>query len=280
LSAESLVVLLGLLSAGCWGAGDFVGGLASRRRAAALVVAVSQVIGTACLLVVTLALREPFVPASDLLTSALAGAFGGLGLLLLYRAMSGGNLGVVAPVSGLTSAVVPVTYGILREGLPEATTILGVVLAFGAVWLVSGGGGVQGITVRSLAQPIVAGLCFGLYLVFLDGATGAGVLWPVLIGRLASIALIGLTAWRTGALARPTWPELRVMGVAGILDTTANTLFAFAAQLGRLDVASVLGSLYPASTVALAWLILKERLRPLQWVGVGLALAAIVLLTV
>lgn len=279
MSPELASVIFGLSSALFWGAGDFSGGLASRKHPAVLVVLVAQVIGTTFLILTVLALREPFLAADKVGVAALAGVFGGIGLLLLYRAMSHGNIGVVAPVSGLTSALVPALYGFVIEGAPDGLTLLGFLLAFGAVWLISGGAGVEHLSLRALAEPAIAGAAFGLYLIFLNQATDKGVVWPVIIGRFASMALITLAAWWTNALRLPTRAELPLMAGAGIFDSLGNSLFALAAQVGRLDVASVLSSLYPASTVSLAAIFLKERLGRVQWVGVGLALAAIVLIS-
>jgi len=279
MTPELLSVMLGLSSALFWGAGDFSGGLASRKQPAVLVVLVAQVIGTAFLLLVTLMLRDPFPDSDGVAMAALSGVFGGVGLLLLYRAMSHGNIGIVAPVSGLTSALIPSIYGFWVEGAPDLTTLAGFGLAFTAVWLISGGAGAGRLTAQMLAEPAIAGVAFGLYLILLNLATSEGVLWPVTIGRFASISLIALTAWRTGGLRRVKRADLPLMVGAGIFDTLGNTLFALAAQVGRLDVASVLSSLYPASTVTLAMIFLKERLGRVQWAGVGLALIAIVLIS-
>ncbi len=279
MTPELLCVILGLSSAVFWGAGDFSGGLASRKQPAVLVVLIAQLIGTAFLLLITFLMRDPFPDSNGIIMAALAGIFGGIGLLLLYRAMSHGNIGVVAPVSGLTSALIPSIYGFFVDGAPDVITLLGFVFAFGAVWLISGGAGTGRLTVKILAEPAIAGAAFGFYLILLNHATSEGVLWPVVIGRFASIALILVAAWRSKALHRPTRADLPLMAGAGVFDTLGNSLFAFAAQVGRLDVASVLSSLYPASTVTLAAVFLKERLGRVQWVGVGLALIAIVLIS-
>jgi uncharacterized membrane protein len=278
MTPELLAVILGLSSAVFWGAGDFSGGLASRKQPAVLVVLVAQVIGTAFLIVVTLLLGEQFPDTTGIIIAALAGAFGGVGLLLLYRAMSHGNIGVVAPVSGLTSALIPSVYAFLVDGAPDGLTLIGFLFAFGAVWLISGGAGAEHLSVRALADSAIAGAAFGFYLILLNQATSESVLWPVVIGRFASMMLIVVAAWRAKALHRPTRADLPLMAGAGIFDTLGNTLFALAAQVGRLDVASVLSSLYPASTVALAAIFLKERLGRVQWGGVGMALVAIVLI--
>lgn len=278
MTPELGAVVFGLSAAFFWGAGDFSGGLASRKHPAVLVVLFAQLIGTSLLILTALALGEIFPASDDIGIAAVAGAFGGLGLLLLYRAMSHGNIGVVAPVSGLTSALVPSVYGFFIDGAPDVQTLIGFGLAFAAVWLISGGAGAEHLSLRALAEPAFAGAAFGLYLIFLNQATADAVVWPVIIGRFASIALISLAAWRTGALRLPKRSDLPLMAAAGVFDSLGNTLFALAAQVGRLDVASVLSSLYPASTVGLAAAFLKERLGQVQWLGVGLALAAILLI--
>lgn len=278
MSPELAAVVFGLTSAFFWGAGDFSGGLASRKHPAVLVVLMAQLIGTSLLILTVLLIREPFPDGEGVKMSVGAGIFGGIGLLLLYRAMSHGNIGVVAPVSGLTSALVPSVYGFLTEGAPDGLTLLGFLLAFGAVWLISGGAGAEHLKLRALAEPALAGAAFGFYLILLNQATANGVVWPVIVGRFASILLIGVSAWRAKALYLPKRSDLPLIAGAGIFDSLGNSLFALAAQVGRLDVASVLSSLYPASTVSLAAIFLKERLNRTQWMGVGLALVAIVLI--
>jgi len=279
MTPELASVILGLTSAVFWGAGDFSGGLASRKQPAVLVVLMAQIIGTFFLIIVTLIIRDPFPDSAGMVMAIVSGIFGGLGLLLLYRAMSLGHIGIVAPVSGLTSALIPALYGFYVEGSPDVLTLIGFALAFAAVWLISGGAESRRFTPRMLINPIVAGVAFGFYLTLLSLATQNGILWPMVVGRFASILVISLTAWRLGRLHRPTRADIPLMAGAGIFDTLGNSLFALSAQVGRLDVASVLSSLYPASTVALATIFLKERLRPIQWVGVGLALIAIVLIS-
>jgi drug/metabolite transporter (DMT)-like permease len=269
-------VTLGLAAAASWGGGDFAGGLASRRASASGVVIVSQGVGIALLVLVAAALREA-MPAPDRLGWAvLAGASGASGLYALYSALASGRMAIAAPVSGVVTAVVPVLVGAAVEGPPGALRLAGFGLALIGVWLLAARvGSVREVSARELLLPLAAGVSFGLFLVFIDRATAAGVLWPLTAARATSMGVLTAIGCLTGTLRLPGRAAIGLTGLAGILDTGGNALFALAAQAGRLDVAGVLSSLYPASTVALACLLLGERLTVRQTVGVTATLAAI-----
>ena len=271
-------VIFGLASALSWGAGDFSGGLATKRAPVYGVVIVSQIIGVLLLVGLALALSERIPPPVQLMWGGVAGLGGGLGLVALYSALASGRMGVAAPVSAVVAAVIPVGFGLLTEGWPTALRLSGFGLALAAVWFISRPDE-AGLRARDLGLPLIAGLGFGLFFVALDHANDEGVLWPVVAARLASASLLTVMARLTRQPYLPGREYLGLIALSGVLDTGGNAFYALAARLGRLDVAAVLGSLYPASTVWLAWLILKERLTRLQWVGVIAALAAIVLIT-
>lgn len=277
INMDLMAVIYGLLSAACWGAGDFSGGLASRRGSVFSVVIASQVIGLVILALLALALDKEMLTPDHILWGGLAGMFGGAGLLALYRGLSQGNMSVVAPVAAVVTVVVAVIVGIVIEGLPGIQALIGFAFALGAVWFVSqtNHGKTQW---GDLKMPVAAGLGFGLFMVFLDHAGATSVLWPLVAVRVASISLLFSIATITRQPYIPGKSQLPLIAVAGILDSGGNAFFALAAQAGRLDIAAVVASLYPAMTVLLAWVVLRERISRQQWLGVVFALLAIVLI--
>jgi drug/metabolite transporter (DMT)-like permease len=271
-------ILYGLLSALTWGAGDFNGGLAAKRSNPYGVIAVAHIISLGLLLAFIPFVGEPVPPLQDWLWGGAAGFMGAIGLLLLYRSLAEGRMSVAAPVSALLAAALPVLLGIFRDGNPGAWALLGFVFALAAVWLVSGG---EGLAIRfdELRQPVIAGIAFGAFFIFMERASQTSLLWPLVAIRLVSItsmlsyALITRQAWI------PKRESLIPIILSSVLDTIGNAAYALSARTGRLDVAAVLGSLYPGATVLLAWVFLKENISRIQAVGILLALSAIILLT-
>ncbi len=279
-----LSIVFGLLSAISWGAGDFTGGLAARKVGAVRAVFYASVIGLIAVTISAWAANEAVPSLRVWLIAMLAGIFGSTGLILLYAAMANGTMSIAAPVSALLAAALPVLVGTLTEGLPETLTLIGFGFALFAVWMVSQSeGGVKDILshLADLKLPLLAGLGFGGYFIVMHRATDEGaLLWAMTGSRSSSVLLIFIymlvtrTSFRVDD--RSSFP---VIGVNGVLDLTGNAFFILAAQDGRLDVASVLSSLYPGSTVMLAWIFLHERLSRTQWIGILSALIAIVLMT-
>lgn len=275
-----LSILYGILSAGTWGAADFIGGLASKRTSPYRVLFLAEIAGLVPFIVLALTLREPMPPLSDMLVGAGSSLVGLSGLLFLYRALATGQMTIAAPVSALFAALIPVVFGFFALGLPETATLVGFALAFAAVWLISQTEITNWrFTLGDLRLPLVSGFFFGLYFLTLHRATLNAFFWPLAAARFAGLAALGIYALVSRQPAMPPreiWPACLVNGV---LDIGGNAFYVLAAQTGRIDVAAVLGALYPASTVLLAWIILKERLTWIQTVGVLLAFIAIVLFT-
>jgi drug/metabolite transporter (DMT)-like permease len=278
LTSELTSALLGLASAALWGTGDYFGGVASKRSHAVLVVLLSLVIGAVFLMSFALVLGEPLPVGRDLVYGALAGAAGSLGLVALFSGLARGPMGVVAPVSSVVAAVLPVLVAAFTEGIPDPPKLLGFTLALLAIWLLSSDASGQRFRAADLVLPVAAGLGFGVFMVLIGLASEGAVLWPLLASKASSISLMLLIALVSGASPWPGWKRLPLVAVTGILDSSGNALYALAAKIGRLDVAAVLASLTPATTVFLAWLIAKERLSIRQRVGVGMALAAVLLI--
>jgi drug/metabolite transporter (DMT)-like permease len=215
----------------------------------------------------------------DWLWGGAAGVTGAIGLLLLYRSLAEGRMSVAAPVSALLAAAIPVFVGIFQDGNPGLLVLFGFLLALAAVWLVSGGEGLR-LRFAELRQPVLAGAAFGAFFICLERAGQTSLWWPLVAIRIVSISsLLGFAT-----LTRQPWLPKRESLVpillSSVLDTLGNATYAMSARLGRLDVAAVLGSLYPGATVLLAWAFLKERITRVQTIGILLALAAIVLLTI
>jgi drug/metabolite transporter (DMT)-like permease len=271
-------ILFGLLSALTWGAGDFNGGLAAKRSNPYGVVVVAHAISLGLLLILIAIIREPIPPLRDWLWGAAAGLTGGIGLLLLYRALAEGRMSVAAPVSALLAAAIPVCVGIFQDGSPGALVLLGFLLALAAVWLVSGGEGLS-FRLADLRQPVIAGIAFGAFFICLERASQNSLWWPLVAIRIVSISSLLGYAILTRQPWLPKRESLVPILLSSVLDTVGNATYALSARMGRLDVAAVLGSLYPGATVLLAWVFLKERISRVQTIGILLALAAIVMLT-
>lgn len=277
---EWLSLIAGLGSAAAWGASDFAGGLASRRYTAIRVILVSQLIGAAGLIGLILVRREALPPPSDLFLGAAAGIGGGLGLFLLYYSLAQGKMGVAAPLTAVASAGIPLLAGIRLDGFPPPVTLAGFGLALLAIWVISHPHGGDELRPGDVVLPLLAGVGFGVYLTLLGRIESEGAVgWPLLASRVVSIATLTvvLLAWRQPPPEAAVFPWALTF-LAGIGDAAGSVLYAVAAQAGRLDVAAVLGSLYPAATVLLARGVLHERLSPRQNIGVAMVLAAVVLI--
>lgn len=278
MSSELLSVLVALGAAVAWGTGDFAGGLASRRVDSLRVVVWAQIIGTAVLLAVALLRGDPLPPWPIAGLAAVAGLAGGVGLVMLYQALAIGPMGVVAPLTAAVAGLLPVFAGIFFEGWPAAIQLAGFALALAAVWIIAGGGDGGRLQPRALVLALVSGVGFAVFLTVMARLNSYGAYWPLVFGRAASIVLLAGLALVSSAprpAGRLPWG---LIALAGLGDTAGNVLFVVATQLGRLDVAAVISSLYPAATVLLAQAFLDERLTPRQVVGVVLALVAIVLI--
>jgi len=276
-----LSIIYGLISALGWGAADFSGGLASRKSSAYQVLFLSELAGLIPLAILALLTRDPIPPFSAWVWSALASTVGTFGMLILYRAFAEGRMTIAAPVSALLAAVVPVIFGALTEGLPDPLTGAGFVLALAAVWIISRDGSAADLRVslRDLRLPLLSGIFFGSYFVLIHQATKEAYFWPLVNARLAgTLVMLGYGLALRGPILpkRESW---RLALLAGVLDVGGNVFYVLASQTGRLDVAAVLGALYPALTVLLAWLVLKEHISRSQTFGILLAFVAITLLT-
>jgi drug/metabolite transporter (DMT)-like permease len=264
-----------------WGAADFIGGIATKRTSAYRVLFLAEIAGLIPFTALALFTHESLPPITDLLWGALASLIGLSGLIFLYRALADGQMTIAAPVSALLAAFVPVIFGLFTLGIPSPTTILGFGLAFGAVWLISQKDSTNWrFTFSNLRLPLLSGIFFGFYFVILHQATLNAFYWILVAARLTGFIGLGIFALVT---RQPAMPPRELWGysmVNGVIDIAGNAFFVLSAQAGRMDVAAVLGALYPASTVFLASILLKERITRIQAIGIWLAFVAIVLFTI
>jgi drug/metabolite transporter (DMT)-like permease len=277
-----MAVLLALASAVVYGASDFLGGLASRRASVFGVVAVSQVVGLVALVALLPWLGGP-VGFADLGWGATAGLCGAVGLVVFFRALAGGTMSVIAPVTALTAAAVPVLVGVLGGDAIGRWAAVGIALALAAVVLVSAESGLSALRAArpaSVAPALAAGTAFGFFFVALDRTSADSGLTPLVTARLASLLLVVVLAAVRRRPMRVSRAALPLAALSGIGDMSANALFLLATQQpGQLAITGVLASLYPVSTVVLAQLLLRERLAKTQLTGLGAAVAAVVLIT-
>ncbi|MEA2575162.1 MAG: hypothetical protein QOH93_2460 [Chloroflexia bacterium] len=275
---EVLAVVYGLASALTWGAGDFSGGLATRRANPYGVVAISQSVGLVLLLAMALALGEPLPKPEYLVWGALAGLMGSVAVLLLYRALAMGQMGIAAPITAVLASIAPVLFGAFTQGAPSELQLAGFAIAVLGVWLLSRPRGPLGKP-EGLGVAVLAGLAIGAFLILLHQAGTTALYWPLVAARAAALVLMvpmSLLSRRSGGF--PGRRTLPLAMTSGVMDLAGNVFFVLAAQIGRLDVATVMSSLYPASTIILAAIVLKERVMGLQVVGIVAALAAIALI--
>jgi drug/metabolite transporter (DMT)-like permease len=278
MTSELACMLYALASGLTWGTGDFSGGLASRHTPVTMVIILSQLIGVICLLSVIALFSEPFPQWPDLFFGACGGTVAVIGLIAFYQGLASHPMGIVAPVAAAISAMLPVMLSFAFEGLPAVTHIVGLAFAITAIWFISQAGETRFISLRQFKLPTIAGLGFAGFFIFIDQVSEGVVFWPIVAARCAAMLLLacyilGKRRWQT-----PPPRQFPVIIMTGVFDTAGNTFFALAANAGRLDMAAVLASLYPAMTILLAWLILQEQLSHKQWVGVIAALVAVMLM--
>ena len=278
-----MAVVLALVAALAYGAADFYGGLATRRLPAAAVVLRSNSLAFPCLLAANLVVGGTWT-GHDAVIGALAGVAATAGLLLLFQGLAEGTMSVVAPITAVLAAVVPMAVGLATGERPAAFAITGLPVALVAVVLLaappSAGGGRLVIPAVNLIAALGAGLAFGLFFVALDATSHDGGLWPVVTSQATGIVLLSTVrlfgGGAPGGAASPQWP---IVAASGLFSAVAHVSFLLATRRGLLTLVAVIASLYPASTLLLARLFLGERIAGLQRFGAVLAGAAVVLVS-
>ncbi|MFL6516210.1 MAG: EamA family transporter [Chthoniobacterales bacterium] len=282
-----MIEVLALSAAVFYGSADFLGGLTARRANTIATVVVSQVVG-----LVLLIGALPFLPAAvmsprDWIWAVCAGVSGGGGVALLYRALAVGTMAVVAPITAVVSAIIPVVFGFAIGERVGWLTGGGIFLALVAIVLVSqqpGATSQESSRTRSGRLPpgvviaLLSGIIIGIFLLSLARTSTASGMWPLIVARLTSVTLFAVAALLTGKTLRMRRPASTTATVGGALDMLANVLMMLAARIGPLSVVVTLVSLYPAGTVILARWVLGERLSTIQNAGIVCALVAVVLI--
>jgi len=264
-------------AAACWGSADFSGGMGAKGSNAFGVVVIAHAVGLLSMVTLAIITGEPIPSHAALWWGAAAGFGGGLGLVSLYRALAIGQMGINAPVAAVITGALPVLFGIWKEGVPAPIQFAGFALALVAIWLIALPSGKIGRP-KGLGLAVCAGVGFGIYLICSKQAATEAVFWPLVGARAASLAEMLIIVIASRQPWKPSSRLLPYMIFAGIFDSLGNMFFMYAVRHGRLDVATVLSSLYPAATVLLARMLLKERISALQTSGMIAALAAVPLI--
>ena len=272
------VIAFGLLASLGWGFADFGGGLASRRAPVLGVLLWSQVASLSVGVPILVLSGEPAMQPADIGIALVGGSAGAAGLALLYRGLSTGRMGVVAPVAAVITATLPVTFGFLTEGIPSWLAIAGIVFAVAGVVLVSRAPAEPDGRPSGLKFAVAAGVMFASFTILAAQFSEGLVVSPVVLLRVASI--LAIAAWIV--IGRKTWRvPLRVLPAllaVGVIDMSATAAYLSAIAIGPLAIAAILSSLYPVITTILAAVVLRERIRPVHAVGILAAAAAVVLI--
>ena len=273
-AAQYIPAAYSLTAVGAWGASDFLGGVGARRANAFLFTAIVHLSGLVLVATLALATHAEFPTNVSLVWSMIAGAVGGIALALFYRALARGNMGLVAPVAAVLGAAIPTLVTAFAEGFPGYRHVFGFILAGIGVWLISrtesGVGRPEGI-----GMAVLAGIGFaGFYLCIHEAGAGSA-LWISTCSRFGALLVTGTIVLFGRHLRAVAAPVLGIALVAGILDISGTAVFIRASQIGRLDDAVVLSSLYPAVTVVLARIFLQEHFSRARTIGMFAALAAV-----
>ncbi len=258
-------------------AGDFGGGWTSR-RATVLGIAIGvDVLGSIAMIAVAIATGEPVPGPATLGLAALAGVLAVAGILGLYQGVAVGRMGVVAPVTGVIAATLPVIVGLVRLGWPGTEVVIGIVLALAAVVLVSRSPDTSGRR-SGIEYALLGGVGLGLFNIAIGAFPEHRVAWPLAVIKVSSLVpivalvVLGRRPWR---VPRPVIPALLATAA---LDLAGNGLYILATQVGRLDIAATLSSLYPVTTVVLAVIVLRERVTRSHLFGIVMAALAVALI--
>jgi drug/metabolite transporter (DMT)-like permease len=258
-----------------WGTSDFLGGYSSRRSNAFVFTTIVHATGLLFMLGIAVANHSLFPSRAGVAWALAAGASGGIGLAIFYRALASGRMGLTAPVAAVLSAAIPTVFGMFIEGVPRLLQVAGFVIAVVGIWLISRPE--DGSRPHGIGTAGVAGIAFAGFYLFMKQAGDNSAVWLSAVSRIAAVTLTGVIV----LLGRHRHITLQGFGwgmVAGVLDISGSVMFIRATQTGRLDSAVVISSLYPAITVLLARLFLKEHFTRWKLVGMFAALLAVPLI--
>lgn len=308
MTATATTSVLGLTAALIWGAADFCGGMGARYLRVYWLLAISHASSLIALLLLANLLHQPCPDARILAYGLISGLAGGTALLVFYYALSLGSMGTTAAVTGLLTAALPVVFSLTTIGAPSNRQLIGFMLAAAAIWLISSPSdssknAVEGQR-KKFVLAVISGVGFGIFLIALRQANSGGLLWPLAASRVGSLTLaiagglilsrdrftieaqpsLPLQASQSPGVQRKTISRQWTIGIvltllSSLFDTSGNFFFVAATRIGRLDVAAVLSSLYPASTILLAVWLLKERTSRRQALGMTAAMIAVALIS-
>jgi len=272
--------ILALTAAFSWGSGDFIGGFASRRLSHYPALFLSS-IGSLTILFLTAVLMGESTPSwSNLMYVVPAGVIGALGMGALFKGLSLGNPAIVAPIAGVIQAVLPLLVGMVDQGIPGWTKLLGFGLGLVGIWLVTRVKTEQVQRSRvSIILAVAAGLGFGSFLVLITRMDTQDIYFPLAAAKFAAL----ITVFILIKLTKQSVPRITRMPitlVSGVLDAGGNVFYLIANQFTRLDIVAVLSSFYPAITVLLSYFILKDKILRTQWIGVIVCVSAIILISI
>jgi len=267
-----VVVVLALSAALVYGLSDFVGGVVSRRVSPWTVALMAQVGGAVSILALS-AFTHGSPTSDDVLWALVAGLGNGIGTAFLYRGLSGGRMGVVAPVSGVGAALVPIVVGVVTGERPATLAWVGIVIAIPAIWLVAREPSPTTFSSTALVDGALAGLGFGTLFAALAQIPEESGFLPLALNQVVGVAVVIAVATTLRQPWLPRSPRAALGTICGFLGATATVLFLLATQTGFLTVSAVIASLYPAFTVLLAAVLLREHVHRDQ--AVGLVLCAL-----
>ncbi|MHC1739508.1 MAG: DMT family transporter [Anaerolineaceae bacterium] len=272
-------ILFAFSAALFWGSGDFSGGVATRRSNPFQVLTLSALSGVLVLAIAALLWGEAFPNWSGVLWAMAAGLGGAIGIASLYRGLSIGNSAAVAPTSAVIGAALPVGFTLITRGAPALLQIIGFVLAFAGIWLVSRSSPSNSKeSQQGFLLGCLAGLGFGAYFIFIAQVGDAKVITPLIIAR-GVMAVTAIILLKVNHLSFPPVRSNPFALLAGMLDASGNMFFLLAKEFTRLDTAVIIGSLYPAVTVIFTSLVFKEKISLWQKIGVVVCLIAILMIT-
>jgi drug/metabolite transporter (DMT)-like permease len=275
----AMAPLLAILASICYGSADFLGGLASRKSSALAVAAVSQFVGIAPLAIALLVAGPSTPSTADLAWGASAGLAGAAALALFFKALTLGRMSVMAPIASATGAAVAVLIGFALGERPGPLVLAGFALAVVSIVLVAQDrSGPDGSTQRGVLTALACGIALGAWYTCLHPTSIAAGLWPLVMAR-AALPLLGLATRLRGRSLRLPREVMAIALPSGTLDIVANVCYLIAVRQGMLSVVATLASLNPIVTVALAWSVLHERLRPVQYLGLALGIAAMAMIS-
>lgn len=273
-----MAVVLALLSSLTWGTADFLGGVLSKKRNAVAVIGGSQPFGLIAAVLVALAFNKFWFNDQVVLYGVLAGLIGMVALMAYYQALATGAMGIVAPIGSL-GVIVPLVYGYLDGDKPSSIQNLGIALAVIGVVLASGPEFRGGTKAAPILLAFLSASMFGFCVLFMAKGGQINSATTVVVMRVAQVGTMLIVALLLRTFGGLQKSDIPVLAAVGSLDAVANVLFTTAAGLGMLSIVSVLGSLFPIATGILAWWFLKERLIPVQYLGIVVTMAGVAAIT-